>query len=337
MTSTLADRTATDLPSDPAVKIRRGMRPLLRWVGIVLTLVATGYFLLEIAEHASALKALSWQWSHAGTFIVAILLYASAHLIVPSGWYFLLRSAGETVRWQETAAIVLLSQIAKYIPGNVAQHIGRVALARTYGLRIPTVIFTMTVETGWVIFTATAVGIGTILASAPTLLTDATTLPTIWQLSIAAAAGALIPCLGAWSLRKWRPGPIRRLLETNTLHFPGVTALLGCFGVHTIVFLIVGSILYLLAAQMLGIARADYLLLTGIFALAWVAGFIVPGAPGGIGIREAILVAALGPLYGADTAITIAILLRLITTVGDGIGFGIGLIFRYQARGKSVA
>jgi hypothetical protein len=33
-----------------------------------------------------------------------------------------------------------------------------------------------------------------------------------------------------------------------------------------------------------------FLFLTGLFAVAWISGFIVPGAPAGLGIREAILV-----------------------------------------------
>ena len=46
-------------------------------------------------------------------------------------------------------------------------------------------------------------------------------------------------------------------------------------------------------------------------------GFLTPGAPSGIGIREALLVYFLGPELGAAQAIVIAALFRVATISGD--------------------
>ena len=43
-------------------------------------------------------------------------------------------------------------------------------------------------------------------------------------------------------------------------------------------------------------------------------------------MREAVLLAGLIPAYGAGTALGIAILYRLVTSLGDGIGFVVGFI-----------
>jgi len=59
-----------------------------------------------------------------------------------------------------------------------------------------------------------------------------------------------------------------------------------------------------------------------------VAGYIIPGAPGGLGVREAILVAALGPVYGEGTAVALAIIYRVCSITADGLAFLIGLILR---------
>ena len=112
-----------------------------------------------------------------------------------------------------------------------------------------------------------------------------------------------------FSIRKCRPARV----------------LLGCFAIYLVNYLLMGAILYLLASELFGQAEADFWLLTGIFAVAWIAGFVTPGAPGGLGVREAILVASLGPLYGEGTAVALALTLRAVTTAGDGLGFLVGL------------
>ena len=68
--------------------------------------------------------------------------------------------------------------------------------------------------------------------------------------------------------------------------------------------------------------------LVGVYATAWLIGFLVPGAPAGLGIREALLLTGLGILYGAGSAAMGAVLLRAVTVAGDGLAFAAGLLMR---------
>ena len=52
-------------------------------------------------------------------------------------------------------------------------------------------------------------------------------------------------------------------------------------------------------------------------AVSWTLGFLTPGAPSGIGVREAVLVFLLSPLVGSAEAIILSILFRLVTVGGD--------------------
>ena len=54
-----------------------------------------------------------------------------------------------------------------------------------------------------------------------------------------------------------------------------------------------------------------------IFSIAWIAGFIIPGAPGGIGVREAVIIFFITPIIGEAQSIAVAIALRFITLLGD--------------------
>jgi len=67
-------------------------------------------------------------------------------------------------------------------------------------------------------------------------------------------------------------------------------------------------------------------LIVGGYAFAWAVGFVVPGAPGGLGIREATLLALLSTTFpGADLLLGI-LAFRLITTLGDIVFFVISVV-----------
>jgi hypothetical protein len=59
------------------------------------------------------------------------------------------------------------------------------------------------------------------------------------------------------------------------------------------------------------------LLAAGGFAFAWSVGFIVVFAPAGAGVRDVLLVAVLGPVLGVGGATAIAVVPRILMTVGD--------------------
>ena len=62
-----------------------------------------------------------------------------------------------------------------------------------------------------------------------------------------------------------------------------------------------------------------------ISATAWTLGFLTPGAPAGLGVREAVLVALLTPSAGEPAALTAALAFRAATLGGD-------LLFYLSAR-----
>jgi uncharacterized membrane protein YbhN (UPF0104 family) len=79
-----------------------------------------------------------------------------------------------------------------------------------------------------------------------------------------------------------------------------------------------------------GATESHLLIGISLFAAGWIAGFLTPGAPAGLGVRDAILLAGLTPLYGGREAVGITLVLRLVTTVGDGIGFLLATLARGQ-------
>ena len=71
------------------------------------------------------------------------------------------------------------------------------------------------------------------------------------------------------------------------------------------------------------------------YIVAWVLGYIVPGASGGIGIREMALYLLLGPLLGEGLVLALAVIHRLITIIGDFLGYLIVVLLN-RRNGKEV-
>jgi uncharacterized membrane protein YbhN (UPF0104 family) len=97
---------------------------------------------------------------------------------------------------------------------------------------------------------------------------------------------------------------------------------LGLAGLYGMNFVLAGLSL-LVIARVLGI-DASLGLMIGAFALAWVAGFVVPGPPAGLGVREAVLIALTQGAIDATAASQLFVAHRIATTLADVAAFALG-------------
>jgi uncharacterized membrane protein YbhN (UPF0104 family) len=79
---------------------------------------------------------------------------------------------------------------------------------------------------------------------------------------------------------------------------------------------------------------APWTTLTGAFATAWLAGFLSPGVPAGLGVREAVLLLLLPPAMGDAATVSVTLAMRLTTTLGDLLFFCVAQVLEVRARSK---
>jgi glycosyltransferase 2 family protein len=70
-------------------------------------------------------------------------------------------------------------------------------------------------------------------------------------------------------------------------------------------------------------------------ALATVAGFVVAVLPGGLGVREGVLMSALAPALGSDRSVVAALMLRLVWVAAE-LAAALVLVPVLRRRGESV-
>ena len=281
-------------------------RLAVRLLGAILLAASLVYLAVFAVRHAAALPDIRWDARTCLALAAAVAIYGLTLLSSSAAWYLLLRSAGESPKPGDAASVFLLSQVGKYLPGNVAQYVGRVALAKGRGLGSASVLFTLAMEAACAILA----GLALAAAAFPMDLADRFG---PGRLAAAVLIAGLVAVVGARFV-----GPAR--LRSR--------AWLACLGLYSFNFLAFGACAALLASGILGSGTAPLPALAAVFAAAWVAGFVTPGAPAGLGVREAVLVGGLRTLYDPGIALSLPLLFRLVTTLGDGLGFGAGALLR---------
>ncbi|MCA0433895.1 MAG: hypothetical protein LCH46_11600 [Proteobacteria bacterium] len=224
----------------------------------------------------------------------ATIIYAFANLLLALAWHNQLFALGfeQTRLW--SAKVYGVSQIAKYIPGNVFQYVSRYSIGVQDGLSGGLLIKSTFSELLSLAFAAATLG-----WFLPALLWSSDHL---WLCALAATA-TFLAGYGAAS-RLVRPLMARALLMHAAFH-------------------VVAGSLFVAGLQQLdagGMGNSGYgaLGLAGVaYVLAWLAGFVVPGSPAGLGIREVVLLYLLAGRYPEATLLVVILACRIVTTLGD--------------------
>lgn len=242
----------------------------------------------------------------------AVVLVAYALLI--EAWRRLIVAWRQRLPWRAATRIWTLSNLGRYLPGKVWAVVGLAALAEQAGI------------SGWVAagaaLTMQVLSVGTGAATAAGGAPGAAS--PFW---LGAAVGAAVLTVGALA----SPRVVRRLgravpgVDPARLGAPRVVSLLGASAATLGAWAAYGVALWLLAHGVL--ASPDGLTVwraTGSFAAAYVVGLVALFAPGGVGVREGVLIVLLEPSVGAAGAIALSLASRILLTATELIAAAVG-------------
>jgi uncharacterized membrane protein YbhN (UPF0104 family) len=221
----------------------------------------------------------------------------------------------------------LISHLGKYVPGKAMVVAMRVGLVVPYGARPATAAFATLYETlvmmaaGGLIAAlgfATragqreylAIGLGLGLAFA--IAVEPRVFP-----KLVAPLRLPFPGVGPDAL----PPLSHRLLAEGLLWSALGWTLLG-----------LSQVAVIRAVDPAGVEAGKWPSIVGSVALATVAGFVIPITPGGLGVREGVLLKVMGPAVGDETATLAAVVLRLTWVAGELLAAAVSSVARPRPR-----
>lgn len=294
--------------ADQSAKLQAAWMPLARAVFLVSAIVAAAALIADQrGEIATSLGLID----PAGLIVPSILAFghvASSFL----AWLVLVPGKPHAISPGEAARIFFLGQVGKYLPGGVWQFVAAAELGRDAGLSRRTTIASFL----FALAASISAGAAIALATAPAIVVDAP-LPGMWLVL------ALLP-VGALLLPPVQQG-VGRLGKLQQV--PGSRRLAGSAAWSLVTWLLAGAQLYFLARGLdIAIDPSSVFALAGIYACAWIVGFVVMIAPAGLGAREATLIALLSIKMPLAEATIIALLSRVLTTLADLAAAGLTLL-----------
>jgi glycosyltransferase 2 family protein len=285
-----------------AVSRLASSRPV-RWGFVALTVGLGGYGVArEWTGIRSALSRLGFLPVAGATLSVLAGLFAT--MLV---WRLLLAALGSPLPVRTAARIMFIGQLGKYLPGSVWPILAQMELGHAH--QVPRHR------------SATASVLAMVLALLAGLLTALIALPFVagstpylWALLAAPILLILLhPKLLNSVLNR-----LLRLAKRPPLESPLTgRAITGALAWAFASWILFGLQIWLLATRLGAPDGKTALLAIGGFAFAWSVGFLVVFAPAGLGLREVLLVATLSPVLSVGAATAVALVSRVLMTIGD--------------------
>jgi glycosyltransferase 2 family protein len=224
--------------------------------------------------------------------------------------------------------VFFVGQLGKYVPGSVWSVLAQMDLGRAAGLSRARVGASALVVMVLNVATGALVALVLLPVAGPQALQEHREVLLLAPLALILLHPRVLERLLAVGLRLLRRPPLDAPVSPSRLGVALLWTLLmwACYGVHLAALLV----------PLEGTAGTPLLLATGAYALAWTVGFLVVLTPAGVAVREGVLVLALAPVTGVAAAAAVALVSRVLMTLGD-LAWGVASLpsLRRASRGEA--
>jgi glycosyltransferase 2 family protein len=307
------------------------LRKIIKIVSTIVVIVAVFWVGQRLLVEASKLKEQYLNMSTVWAILACAVLYAGIQMIISWSWGVVYAGASRSrVKLLDVMMLYGQSHVAKYIPGNVAQILQRQLLGAKMGWSQISIAVASFLEiilaVSGVLVLVLLFGLNDIsrivgleFATGPVIIALAGLLlagPWIF-FAIADRLPFLPAFLKARDLKEFAFGSAIPV---------GFILLMLFFALKAVIFWFLGHSLSIEGAT------GNLMQISAAFLVAWLGGYLALGAPGGIGVREALIVLLLGPVMGELDAAFLATAFRVVNVVGDFIFFAATLFLGFIRR-----
>jgi|GWRWMinimDraft_15_1066023.scaffolds.fasta_scaffold00975_4 hypothetical protein len=308
----------------------------VKFSGYAIFILSALFLAQRFSSNIEGLLAVEFDNSFYFALISACISYGTIQLFIVAGLCVVLLGFGaNNVTFLRILNFHGRTNIAKYIPGNVFHFAGRQILAASFGWPQTIVGLTSIAET---ILVALGAGLAAMLFAA---IAEPDALQIFEKLvspMIFLGVGIGIAAIWIISTQASRIVFFSRFASSLAIQkfarsvYPPIVVLL-----YLLFFLSGGLICWFLSSSLSDNWQAQRIAVTGFaYVASWLAGYISPGAPGGIGVREAALVLLLGNTIGETEALLLGVALRVVTTFGDFFLLALALMCRPKMQAPDI-
>ncbi|WP_082826235.1 lysylphosphatidylglycerol synthase domain-containing protein [Croceicoccus estronivorus] len=278
-----------------------------KFMGILLSITSLIFFSFYLIENKSYFS-LNYIYSNYKIIILSLFIYFITIFIMIISCKIISDKFSYRIKFTHWSIIFMISQIGKYIPGNVAHFFGRAYLAKKYGMPLEASGIAIVLEQSGVLIA------GAILAGLAATLgfVEGASL----RLPIVVGMAAIVALAVSILLVRKRLNIVSRL--TGTL-----ICALTCY--LTVFVLLSAANIVLISAMSGDWSWPSALRVASALVVSWLIGFVTPGAPAGLGLREISFFSLLSGAYPDSVILFAAAGFRLVTIVGDALAWLIGV------------
>ncbi len=280
--------------------------------------VLFGVIAYRFYDDWNTVSSLKW-WRNPGLLALHFGLLCACFALWTVGWRVLVQGIGQ--RWNlRTAAFTwLTANLGKYVPGTVLMWVGRVELCQRRGLQRASCVGALMLEHALILVAAAPFMVGAALLGVR--VGSFTTAATV--------GGAIVVAFIVVHRTHWLKMLLNaglKMLRRDPVEFT-VSARVPA---RLLLFYISSWLVYGLSGWALSKAlgmddQIPMFVLVCAFVTAWMIGFLSVLTPGGLGVREVVLVALLGPFMPTTQGMVLAVVARLTWTVVEMLGVVVGI------------
>jgi len=299
------------------------------WLPKILAILTLIFFVHYVFKHIHAIPLIQLNSKTVLIFAFSILLIMLGIFLAGWVWQLLLKDSNTKMSFIHAQIIFSISQFGKYLPGNVGQFLGRFMMAKKMGISNWVVANTMLIEIIWTLAVAIFLG------SLSLLIYQADWIDFLprWNFLGALCFGITMlssPWIGIYLLNRYFSHLLYRISGIKKLSAPKFITAFRVILLLTTCFLIIGSVLKLQAEFLFHSDKVNLFEITCLFPLAWLSGYIIPGSPAGIGIREVMMVLILSPILGPGIATGLSLSLRITTVIAELLSLLLGVYLKHK-------
>ncbi len=292
------------------------MNPRLRVAaavaGVLLAVVALGFLANTVVQSWDEVSE-ALADAEPGWVVLCGVLAVAAMIAIAFGWWRTLGALDAEIPLRSAVARYFVGEIGKYLPGSLWPLIGRGELVARTGIARPVAYGSVGVS-----LIALYLAAGLFVVALLPFLGGGTGDTPLWPL-LSIPVGILL--LAGGVLERLRRLAERVLRRDVDLQFPSAAASAQLVATYIPSWVLIGAATWAMTRAL--VPDAAFAPVLGAATLSWLAGFAAVPVPGGVGVREAVFVAAVPDLSSA-VATTIALAVRLVFVLVDAGGWAVG-------------